>query len=209
MSGDTAAIGQDLGMAGESDAAVVQRFLVQREGRDRVDPPGDRQVDRRDEEVIRRPTGPAVDAAGRDVLDAHRGRLQAGDDPGRSARPPRGGRSAGPRHSPPHALATARSQDRRRCRRPAAGPALRQRRIGPGPRDHLGADPGHVPHRQGHQRASAGIAVLSVAIDHQCVSIRRGRLGLRASARNASSSPEIDRLGASASDRARRRSRRR
>ena len=45
--GHAAALGEDLGVAGVRDAAGAERLLVQRQGRDRVDPPGQGQVDRR------------------------------------------------------------------------------------------------------------------------------------------------------------------
>ena len=132
-------------MAGVRTPAGVERLLVERQGRDRVDPPGQRQVDRRDEVVVAPP-----------------GRL-GGRPPG--ARRERSSSSPPGRGSPCRrlgllgsAIALDARPDARRsrecpsehasgCRRRRAGPgsaAASRPRRGRSPR----ADARHVSHRQ-------------------------------------------------------------
>ena len=133
------------------DARQPQRLLVQRQGGDGVDPPGQGQVDRRHEELVRRPAGPGVDPARRDVEQGvalgPRARIEAGDQLGRRLgllRPvDRGRRSPGcptRLESPSEDVGIA---DHQRAAESCS-------RVRPGPGDHLGADAGHVAHRQGH-----------------------------------------------------------
>ena len=113
MVGHAAALGQDLGVAGVADAAGVERLLVQRQRRDRVDPPGQGQVDGRDQEVVGRPARPRIDPAraGRRPGLASVASRQ-GIDPRASARPPRAGRSPGPRPGRPTQARARSSTDR-------------------------------------------------------------------------------------------------
>ncbi|MGC4015843.1 MAG: hypothetical protein QM755_15165 [Luteolibacter sp.] len=50
-----------------SHAGQAERFLVQGQGRDRIDPPGQGQVDGFQEELVRSGTRPRIDATGKNV----------------------------------------------------------------------------------------------------------------------------------------------
>ena len=93
--------------------AGVERFLVQRQGRDRVDPalPGPGRWPSIRKSYAARPARGSI-RPGPDVGQVLLGRLEAGDRPGRSARPPRAGRSPGPSAVPPTQARARSSTDR-------------------------------------------------------------------------------------------------
>ena len=63
MIGHAAVFGEDLGVAGMADAALMEGQFIERQGRDGVDAAVQRQPGGRREELVRGPAGAGVDDA--------------------------------------------------------------------------------------------------------------------------------------------------
>ena len=152
--GGVAPLGKDLGVPGMFHAGLVQRLLVQGKRRDRVDPSGERQVDRGIQERRRRRGRPG----GRPRRARHRrdrrnrpGWASTGSSPVSGLASSGASTTWTPDRPTSSDQSSGAAEDARVTDHDRAGQRM-EFRIEPAADDHLGADPGHVAHRQADQR---------------------------------------------------------